>query len=81
MIKTTEWFKSGNLTCREVQVFDLVLLGHGSKRIAIDLSCAERTVKAHLASIFKKLNVVDRNYLFATVIQLLTCNCGVSSVG
>ena len=37
--------------------------GKSNKAIANCLSISERTVKAHLTSIFKKLNVADRLHL------------------
>ena len=49
-----------NLTPREVEIAMRVCQGESNKRIANRLDITERTVKAHLSSIFKKLEVIDR---------------------
>ena len=49
-----------NLTDRERQVLEAVALGRRSKEIAAQLDISERTVKAHLASIYNKLGVDSR---------------------
>ena len=49
-----------SLTEREIGVLRLVALGKANKEIAGELSVSEDTVKAHLKSIFAKLNVNDR---------------------
>jgi DNA-binding NarL/FixJ family response regulator len=48
------------LTAREQQVLALVGRGLANKHIARQLGITERTVKAHLTSIFQQLNVTDR---------------------
>src|SRR6266404_2493039 len=48
------------LSEREIGVLRLVALGKANKEIAGELSVSEDTVKAHLKSIFAKLNVGDR---------------------
>ncbi len=48
------------LTSREAEVLDLVALGLANKQIATQLGIRERTVKAHLTSIFTALGVHDR---------------------
>jgi DNA-binding NarL/FixJ family response regulator len=53
-----EW--SGPLSEREVQVARLVAEARSNKEIANQLSISERTVKAHLTSIFEKLGLRDR---------------------
>ncbi len=50
----------GGLSPRERQVLDLVADGLANKAIARRLGIAERTVKAHLTSIFQQLGVTDR---------------------
>jgi DNA-binding NarL/FixJ family response regulator len=49
-----------DLTTREREI--LVQLAHGlpNKRIALDLGISEKTVKAHVTSIFNSLGVTDR---------------------
>lgn len=49
-----------NLTERELEVLVSVARGERSKEIAVQLSISERTVKAHLASIYGKLGVDSR---------------------
>lgn len=51
------------LSRREVDVANKIRLGESNKVIASTLNISERTVKAHLTSIFKKLNVSDRLHL------------------
>jgi DNA-binding NarL/FixJ family response regulator len=48
------------LTAREVEVLRLVGEGMANKQIARRLGIAERTVKAHLTSVFQTLGVADR---------------------
>lgn len=48
------------LTTREVEVAQRAALGHGNQLIAEDLNITERTVRAHLSSVFEKLGVADR---------------------
>jgi DNA-binding NarL/FixJ family response regulator len=52
--------RSEELTDREVEVLRLVGEGMANKQIARRLGIAERTVKAHLTSIFQRLDVSDR---------------------
>ncbi len=49
-----------NLTRREYEIAMLVGRGESNKRIAQRLAITERTVKAHLTEIFRKLHVSDR---------------------
>ena len=48
------------LTRRELEIARLVNKGCSNKAVAKELDIAERTVKAHLSSIFEKLDVKDR---------------------
>ena len=48
------------LTPREIEIARLIGQGASNKRIARQLSIAERTVKAHLTMIFRKTGVEDR---------------------
>ena len=57
------------LSPRELQVAEMVGKGALNKQIAFGMSITERTVKAHLTSIFRKLNVSDRLQL-ALVVSL-----------
>ena len=49
-----------NLTAREQEVLELVRLGLANKQIARRLEISERTVKAHLTSVFGAIGVRDR---------------------
>lgn len=48
------------LSPREKEVVDLIYKGHSNKEIAAMADITLRTVKAHTASIYEKLNVKDR---------------------
>ena len=48
------------LSAREAEVLRLVTEGLANKQIARRLGIAERTVKAHLTSIFNRIGVTDR---------------------
>ena len=49
-----------NFTKRELEVLYQLLLGMSNKDISNALYISEHTTKAHLASIYKKLGVVNR---------------------
>jgi DNA-binding NarL/FixJ family response regulator len=49
-----------NLTRREYEIATLVGNGESNKQIARRLDITERTVKAHLTEVFRKLDVGDR---------------------
>jgi DNA-binding NarL/FixJ family response regulator len=49
-----------SLTKREVDVLRLLAKGGSNRDIAVQLDISERTVKNHILSIFKKINVTDR---------------------
>ena len=51
------------LTPRELQVAQMVHLGGNNKMIARELDISERTVKAHLSAIFRKLKIENRLHL------------------
>lgn len=57
------------LSDREVAVLQLVAVGKANKAIAHELSLAEDTVKAHLRSIFSKLDVSDRTQAVTTALR------------
>ena len=48
------------LTSRELNVLDLLARGKSNKEISVNLYISETTVKSHLRSIFRKLNVLSR---------------------
>ena len=49
-----------NLTKREIEVLLLISKGYVNKDISNELKITERTVKNHVSSIFRKINVNDR---------------------
>lgn len=57
------------LTDRELEVLEAVARGERSKEIAVQLGISERTVKAHLASIYSKLGVDSRAAAIAVAAQ------------
>lgn len=57
----SEW--AGGLTEREIEVARAAASGLGNKEIANRLEITERTVKAHLGSVFEKLKLRDRMHL------------------
>jgi two-component system, NarL family, response regulator YdfI len=59
----------GDLTKREHEVLQAVASGMRSKEIAAQLGITERTVKAHLASIYAKLGVDSRASAVAVAAQ------------
>ncbi len=66
--------KIESLTRRELEVLKLVAKGHFNKEIAIQLDISERTVKNHISSIFRKIDVFDRTQaaVFAIKNNLIT---------
>ncbi|MGB7537489.1 MAG: response regulator transcription factor [Anaerolineales bacterium] len=59
----------GGLSERELEVLASVADGRRSKEIAVQLGITERTVKAHLASIYNKLGVDSRAAAIAIAAQ------------
>jgi len=57
------------LTEREREVLSAVARGERSKEIALHLGISERTVKAHLASIYNKLGVDSRAAAITAAVQ------------
>jgi NarL family two-component system response regulator LiaR len=51
----------GLLSERETEVLRLVAMGMSNKEVAEELFLSQRTVKAHLTSVFNKLNVASRS--------------------
>lgn len=57
------------LSDREIAVLQLVAAGNANKRIAWRLSVSEDTVKAHMKSIFGKLDAEDRAHAVAMALK------------
>ncbi|MCH1640908.1 response regulator transcription factor [Paenibacillus timonensis] len=57
------------LSARETYILQSVARGFKSKEIAFELGIAERTVKAHLTSIYNKLGVDSRSQAVATALE------------
>jgi NarL family two-component system response regulator YdfI len=68
-ITKIESHEPSNLTERELEVLTSVARGERSKEIASHLGISERTVKAHLASIYNKLGVDSRAAAIAVAAQ------------
>lgn len=60
VVRNSDREKIRGLTKRELEVLVLVSEGMFNKEIADKLSISERTVKNHISSIFKKIDVSDR---------------------
>ena len=58
--KNEDELKLDSLTKREVQVLKELAVGKFNRDIAKEMEISERTVKNHISSIFKKLDVTDR---------------------
>lgn len=57
------------LSARETAILEMVASGKANKVIAYELSLSEDTVKAHLRSIFSKLDVNDRTQAVTVAIR------------
>lgn len=58
------------LTSREVEVLEYLARGKSNKEIGAFLGIGETTVKSHLGSIFRKLDVLSRTEAIATASRL-----------
>lgn len=67
-----ETIEAGTLTSKEREVVILVSEGHTNKQIASSLNSSEQTIKTHLNSIFKKLNLARRTQLVPLGMKLKT---------
>ncbi|AWV35123.1 response regulator [Paenibacillus odorifer] len=57
------------LSDKEAQILQSVAQGFKSKEIAFDLGISERTVKAHLTSVYNKLGVDSRSQAVAAALE------------
>jgi len=60
---------SEQLSEREVAILQLIAVGMANKQIAGELELAEETVKAHLKSLFAKLDVADRTHAVTVAVK------------
>lgn len=72
--KNEDEIKIESLTKRELQVLKELAVGKFNRDIAKEMEISERTVKNHISSIFKKLDVTDRTQaaVFAIRNNLIT---------
>ena len=59
--KVAAGLSSESLTARELNVLELLAQGKSNKEIGVSLYVSETTVKSHLRSIFRKLDVLSRS--------------------
>lgn len=67
--KLADRIAKGALSAREIQVLTLVATGRANKEIAAELFISEGTVKAHLKSIFGKLDAMSRTEAVQIAVQ------------
>lgn len=65
-----------NLTHRELEILGLLVEGHSNRDISTKLYLSEKTVKAHLAAVFRKLGVTNR-----TQAAMMALNMGLGPDG
>jgi len=63
--KLAERLPAEDLTPRELEVLRLLAEGKPNKLIGVDLAITEVTVKSHVQSVFRKLNVLSRTEAIA----------------
>src|SRR6476661_6851001 len=68
-MKLAEFTPRADLTPRELEVLQHVARGLGNKEIAAAIGRSAETVKAHLESIFQKLDARDRAHAVTIAIQ------------
>jgi len=69
MSSTNNARRETDLTERELEVLESLVLGERNKEIARRLGVTERTVRAHLSTIYMKLNVDSRTLAVAVAIK------------
>ena len=58
------------LTRREIDILELLISGGSNRDIAGHLDLSEKTVKAHLASVYRKLGVANRTQAAMTAVAM-----------
>ena len=67
--RLAEFTPRADLTARETEVLQYVAKGLGNKEIAQAIGRSSETVKAHLESIFRKLEANDRAHAVTIALQ------------
>jgi len=62
--------QKSNITKRESEILNLILVGHKNKKIAENLSIAERTVEFHKQNLYMKLEVNNAIDLYKAALRL-----------
>jgi len=62
--------KTGILTGREQEVFELLVLNKSTKEIANDLGISEKTVRNHISNAMQKLGVKGRAQAVVELLKL-----------
>lgn len=58
------------LTKRETEILELLAVGHSNREISKRLFLSEKTVKAHLATVFRKLGVSNRTQAAMAAVRM-----------
>jgi DNA-binding NarL/FixJ family response regulator len=67
--RLSEHYGEGDLTCRELQVLQLIRDGHRNKQIADQLAIAETTVNFHIKNLVDKLQANDRTHAVTIAVR------------
>ena len=62
--------QKNNLTKREKEIFDLLILNKSTKDISYDLNISEKTVRNHISNVMQKLGVKSRSGAILELIKL-----------
>ena len=65
----TEAFPPLPLTGRETEILSYIANGHQNKQVALKLGISEQTIKNHISSILRKLDVNDRTQAVVMAMQ------------
>ncbi|MCZ4353066.1 helix-turn-helix transcriptional regulator [Roseovarius aestuarii] len=57
------------LSRREAEIAALIVQGHSSRAVGLQLGISDQTVKVHRRNIYKKLKISSQNELFSFLIQ------------
>lgn len=69
-LEATNQFKLGGLSIREREIVTMILQGHSTESIALQLDISPGTVKIHRKNIYRKLEVATQAALFAAFFGL-----------